>query len=158
IDPSLLPPDDSSYGFDNVADVQHASPMLMERYVALSRKIGSIVLGNTDLSPIEQTYKVPADLNQDGHLSGLPFGTRGGWAVQHSCPVAGKYRIRVRLMRELGGVIRGVNGPTPIELDVLRDGAVLQKFSIGGMLKKRIEGHGSPYDLMALLVKTEGAD
>src|SRR5207249_1114619 len=28
----LLPPDDSSYGFDNVAAVQRVSPTLMERY------------------------------------------------------------------------------------------------------------------------------
>jgi Protein of unknown function (DUF1592)/Protein of unknown function (DUF1588)/Protein of unknown function (DUF1585)/Protein of unknown function (DUF1587)/Protein of unknown function (DUF1595) len=158
IDDSLIPPDDSSYGFDNVADVQHASPMLMERYVSVSRKIASLAVGDTNISPIEQTYHVPADLNQDDHFSGLPFGTRGGWMVQHKFPVGGKYRIRVRLMRELGGVIRGVNGPDPIALDVLADGAILQKFSVGGMLKQRIEGHGSPYDLMALLVKTEGAD
>jgi hypothetical protein len=158
IDQSLLPPDDTSYGFDNVADVQHASPMLMERYVSVSRKISIVAIGDTNISPIEQVYRVPGDLNQDDHISGLPFGTRGGWVVQHKFPVAGKYRIRVRLMRELGEVIRGLNGPDPIELDFLEDGAVLQKFSVGGMLKQRIEGHGSPYDLMALLVKTEGAD
>jgi hypothetical protein len=158
IDQSLLPPDDSAYGFDNVADVQHASPMLMERYVSVSRKITSIALGDPNISPIEQVYHVPADLNQDDHLAGLPFGTRGGWIVQHNFPVGGKYRVRVRLMRELGGVIRGLNERDPVMLDILEDGAVLHKFTVGGMLKQRIEGHGSPYDLMALLVKTEGAD
>ena len=31
---SLLPADDSSYGFDNIADVLGVSPLLQERYLA----------------------------------------------------------------------------------------------------------------------------
>ena len=34
VDPSsLLPPDDSGYGFDNIADVLGVSPVLLERYL-----------------------------------------------------------------------------------------------------------------------------
>src|SRR5690349_8432277 len=36
IDPgATLPPDDSGYGFDNIADVLSVSPILLERYIAL---------------------------------------------------------------------------------------------------------------------------
>src|SRR4029434_9368002 len=34
----LLPPDDSSYGFDNIAGVLKISPTLMERYLAAAQK------------------------------------------------------------------------------------------------------------------------
>src|SRR5262245_18380232 len=36
---SLLPPDDSGYGFDNIADVLTVSPLLTERYLSVARKI-----------------------------------------------------------------------------------------------------------------------
>ena len=36
---TLLPADDSSYGFDNIADVLGVSPSLLERYVAAAAKI-----------------------------------------------------------------------------------------------------------------------
>ena len=40
VDPALLlPPDDSSYGFDNIADVLGMSPLLMERYVSAAEQI-----------------------------------------------------------------------------------------------------------------------
>ena len=38
---SLLPPDDSSFGFDNVADVLGVSPVLLERYIAAAEKISA---------------------------------------------------------------------------------------------------------------------
>ena len=46
--PSLLPPDDSAYGFDNIADVLGASPVLLERYLTAAGKISSLAAG---LSP-----------------------------------------------------------------------------------------------------------
>ena len=47
IDPALLlPPDDSSDGFDNNADVLGVSPALLERYLAAARKIGALALGD----------------------------------------------------------------------------------------------------------------
>ena len=36
---ALLPADDVSYGFDNIAGVQRMSPTLMERYLAAAQKI-----------------------------------------------------------------------------------------------------------------------
>ena len=35
---ALLPPDDSSYGFDNVADVLGVSPALLERYMGAAEQ------------------------------------------------------------------------------------------------------------------------
>ena len=41
----MLPADDVSYGFDNIAGVQRMSPTLMERYLAAAQKIGSVAVG-----------------------------------------------------------------------------------------------------------------
>ncbi len=44
---ALLPPDDESSGFDNIADVLTVSPSLMERYLSASWNISRMALGNT---------------------------------------------------------------------------------------------------------------
>ena len=38
---AMLPADDVSYGFDNIAGVQRMSPTLMERYLAAAQKISA---------------------------------------------------------------------------------------------------------------------
>ncbi|HEX5217922.1 MAG TPA: DUF1587 domain-containing protein, partial [Vicinamibacterales bacterium] len=43
---ALLPPDDESSGFDNIADVLTVSPSLMERYLSASWNISRAALGN----------------------------------------------------------------------------------------------------------------
>ena len=43
---SLLPPDDSGYGFDNIADVLGVSPVLLERYLSAAGKISALAVGD----------------------------------------------------------------------------------------------------------------
>ena len=42
---AYLPPDDSSYGFDNIADILGVSPVLQERYLAAALKIAPLAIG-----------------------------------------------------------------------------------------------------------------
>ena len=42
---ALLPPDDSSYGFDNIADVLGISPALLERYLTAADEISAVAVG-----------------------------------------------------------------------------------------------------------------
>ena len=42
----LLPPDDSSYGFDNMAGVLKLSPTLMERYLSAALKVSRLAVGS----------------------------------------------------------------------------------------------------------------
>ena len=42
---ALLPVDNSSYGFDNIADVLGMSPVLMERYLTAARRIAAVAVG-----------------------------------------------------------------------------------------------------------------
>jgi hypothetical protein len=51
VDPStLLPPDDSAYGFDNVGDVLGMSPVLLERFMEAANKVGALAIGDPEIS------------------------------------------------------------------------------------------------------------
>jgi hypothetical protein len=93
---SLLPGDDSSAGFDNIASALSVSPALMQAYVAAAAKISRLAIGDPTISPGETTYSVPRGVSQDGHVEGLPLGTRGGLLVEHVFPLKAEYEIRVR--------------------------------------------------------------
>jgi len=51
----LLPGDDESNGFDNIADVLKVSPLLLEQYLAASRKVASLAVGDPNTLPVAQT-------------------------------------------------------------------------------------------------------
>ncbi len=44
---SLLPADDESDGFDNIADVLKVSPSLLEQYLTASEKVSSLAVGRS---------------------------------------------------------------------------------------------------------------
>src|SRR5438552_18998005 len=75
---SLLPPDDSAYGFDNISDALGFSPLLQERYLSAAMKIGALAVGDPRVSPAGETYRIRQDLSQDQHIEGMPLGTIGG--------------------------------------------------------------------------------
>jgi mono/diheme cytochrome c family protein len=108
---ALLPPDDESSGFDNIADVLTVSPSLMERYLSASWNISRMALGNVNITPSTATYRVRPDLSQDQHLEGLPPGTRGGMKIDHTFPVDGEYVIKLRLWRNTFDLMRGMEDP-----------------------------------------------
>ena len=41
------------------------------------------------------TYRVAEDTTQNYHVEGLPFGTRGGLAIDHTFPSDGEYTFKV---------------------------------------------------------------
>ena len=93
---TLLPADDSSEGFDNIADALAVSPALVERYAAAAVKISRLAVGDPLITPSTATYRVPADLSQGDHLEGLPLGTRGGILVHHNFPLDAEYNFKIR--------------------------------------------------------------
>jgi mono/diheme cytochrome c family protein len=95
---SLLPPDDSTHGFDNVAASLGVSPALLEGYLSAAVKVSRLAVGSPSIEPTQDVYRAPAGLSQNVHVEGLPFGTRGGMVVRHHFPLDGEYSIRVRLM------------------------------------------------------------
>lgn len=128
----LLPADDiDAYGFDNMADVLTVSPALMERYLSAARKTARLAIGEEPLGPVSQIYEVPILLNQNDRMGDdLPFGSRGGVAMDHYFPVAGQYDLSLRLHRNYVNYIRGMGSQH--EIEVRLDGKLIQSFAIGG--------------------------
>jgi len=127
---ALLPPDDESSGFDNMADVLRVSPSLMERYLSASWNISRLAVGNMSIAPSTATYRVRPDLSQDQHIDGLPLGTRGGLLVHHTFPVDGEYVIKVRLWRNTFDLLRGMEDRHQIEISL--DGERIALVTAGG--------------------------
>ena len=130
VDVSALPADDSTYGFDNIADALGTSPLLLESYVTMARKISRMAIGSTGLPAVTTTYMTPEDLTQDYHLRDLPLGTRGGLRVEQYFAVDAEYEIRVRLRRTATGSIRGIAEEHQLEL--MLDGQRIGLFPVGG--------------------------
>src|SRR5215510_13837846 len=57
----LLPADDESNGFDNIADVLKLSPSLLEQYLAASRKISALAVGMSSIPVLTHRYAMPPD-------------------------------------------------------------------------------------------------
>src|SRR5262245_24105132 len=58
---SMLPADESSFGFDNAADGD-LSPTLLDRYVSAAETISKAALGRPTRSPGGETIRTPPDL------------------------------------------------------------------------------------------------
>ncbi len=127
---ALLPPDDESSGFDNIADVLRMSPALMERYLSASWNISRTAVGSMKIAPATSVYRVRPDLSQDQHLDGLPLGTTGGILVDHNFPLDAEYIIKLRLWRNTFDLVRGMEDPHDIEIAV--DGAPVKAAHPGG--------------------------
>jgi len=127
---SLLPPDNSAYGFDNIADVLGVSPSLQERYLAAAEKISALAVGDMHEGMATETYRVRQDLSQNQHVEGLPLGTVGGTLVRHFFPLDGEYQFKAGLYRTNFGNVRGIEHPHQIEITV--DGARIHSATVGG--------------------------
>ena len=139
----LLPPDNASSGFDNIADLLFVSPAAMERYVGAANKISRLAIGDPSIPEMVDIYRFPGDLPQDVQAENLPFGTRSGIAVRTDLALDGEYVIKV----ELAGASRDVN-----QLEVSVDGAraKLVDIAAGG-------GRGAPPPDTALYDTSEDA-
>ena len=127
---ALLPADDEQEGFDNIADVLSVSPTLIERYLAAARRISQLVVGDTSLRAVSEVYPVHGAMDQDGAVSDdLPFGSRGGTAIEHHFPVDGEYIIRLSLRKQEYGYVRGLGRSH--QLDVRVDGERVGGFTVG---------------------------
>ena len=128
----LIPTDaPDQYGFDNNADVLALSPLSVERYVSAAHKIAELAVGATPRGASINTYEVPLNLIQDDRLSEeLPFGSRGGAAIEHMFPVDGEYRITLNLQTNYVDFVRGYDQPHEVELSL--DGQHLETFAFGG--------------------------
>jgi mono/diheme cytochrome c family protein len=161
---TLLPPDESSLGFDNVT-VTNLSATLLNRYLSAAQTISRSAVGRAPSTPREDTYRIRPDITQDSHLEGLPIGTRGGIVIPYYFPRDGEYEVRVRLMRDRNESIEGLHETH--ELDVLLDRTRCKLFTIeppakgesdqtlDANLNTRIKVTAGPHDVgVAFLAKS----
>src|SRR5207244_2101235 len=103
---SLLPADDSSYGFDNIADVLSISPGLHDRYLSAARRISRLAVGDATLPVTVSVERSSPGLLQNDRMSDdLPFGSQGGLAFRHYLPADGEYAIAIRFFGSPRGTI-----------------------------------------------------
>ena len=126
----LLPADDASHGFDNIASSLRVSPTHLDRYLAAARKISRAAVGRAAAPPTTRVYTVPGDLSQERHLEGLPLGTRGGLRVRHGFPRDGEYEIRAKLALDILDNIPRFDETH--ELEILLDGERVERFRFAG--------------------------
>lgn len=142
---ALLPPDDSAFGFDNIASVLGSSAVLMERYLHAADRVSALAMGDPSTEASESVYRAKQDLSQDQHIEGLPFGTVGGMLVEHTFPLDGEYEFRLSFFRNNLEIMRGIERPHQVELSI--DGERLFLRTIGG-----------PEDLARMRNPTDGSD
>lgn len=91
-----LPADGLAAGFDNIGDALSMSPVLLESYLKVGRKVGELAVGVADPTPV--TDQFPATKSQAQWIGeGAPFGTRGGIVVRKYFPRSGEYELRAFL-------------------------------------------------------------
>ena len=113
---ALVPADDQSYGFDNIAGVLKVSPTLLERYMDAARTVSRLAVGASPLAPGGETFRIVSDSSQYRHRDGLPFGTRGGMSVEYNFPRDAEYEIELELLDLFAGA--PIREPHELELSV----------------------------------------
>ncbi len=137
---SLLPPDDSAYGFDNISDALGLSPSLQEHYLSAALKIGALAVGDPHVAPGSETWRIKQDLSQNQHIEGMPIGTIGGTHVRYNFPLDAEYVLQARLYRTNLNIVRGLASEHQVE------------FAIDGR-RMRLASFGGPVDLTSLFEK-----
>ena len=153
---SLLPPDDSAAGFDNIADVLGVSPALIEGYATAAAKISRLAVGDSSIGLDRVTYRAAGNLSQEDHLDGLPLGTRGGMIVRHTFPLNADYDLQIGPGRS--GGIGAVVTARAQDIDVTMDG---QPVDLQGKTQLRLPVEAGPHTIAVALVKKshiDGAD
>ncbi len=141
----LLPADDTGYGFDNIGDVLTVSPSLLERYLLAASKISRQAVGDTAMPASYETYTLRPGLKQDDRMSeAMPFGSRGGTAIQHRFPVDGEYEISVSLQRGRADDI--LSNGRERKLDLRLDDRRLELFTIAAGRGSQTFGAGEEAD------------
>ena len=137
-----LPEDNVKGNFDNNAAALQVSPNFINQYVYAARAVAEEAIGNPKAPAETVTYGDPANMiislppqgepgtgRQQHHLEGMPFGTRGGFVVEHNFPADGEYELTIGDMALAREVPRMEFENTVI---ALLDGKEFYRTTIGG--------------------------
>jgi mono/diheme cytochrome c family protein len=139
---ALLPDDNVKGHFDNNAAALQVSPSFVDQYIYAARAVALEAIGTAKAPPVTVTYGdvenmvislppsgAPGTGRQQHRLEGLPFGTRGGFVVEHNFPADGEYELTIGDMAMAREVPRMEFENTVI---ALLDGKEFYRTNIGG--------------------------
>ena len=143
IDATAWLPDDNVKGnFDNNAAALQVSPNFIDQYIYAARAVALEAIGNPKAPAETTTYGDVANMvislppdgapgtgRQQHRLEGMPFGTRGGFSVEHNFPADGEYELTIGDMALAREVPRMEFENTVI---ALLDGKEFYRTTIGG--------------------------
>jgi hypothetical protein len=127
----ILPPDDESNGFNNVADVLQVSPAFVDAYISAARQVAVEALGDRNAKAVGVQFAANPGVsgNQEFHVDGLPLGTRGGTQVVYDFPADGTYELSVG---NLAGALWVTNMEFKNHLIATYDGKKFFDTNVGG--------------------------
>ncbi len=117
-----LPLDTKSANFDNIADVQLPSAMLLDSYLDAAAEISRLAVGDPHASTGTSTYNIPRLGSQWERAEGAPVGTRGGTSVVHNFPADGEYVFNIALHAIPTGELYGLAAPFDQRIEVSVNG------------------------------------
>jgi mono/diheme cytochrome c family protein len=139
---TLLPDDNIKGNFDNNSSALQVSPNFVDQYIFAARAVAIEAIGNPKAPAITTTYgdvenmvislppgAAPGTGRQQHRLEGMPFGTRGGFYVEHNFPADGEYELTIGDMAMAREVPRMEFENAVV---VLLDGKEIYRTSIGG--------------------------
>jgi mono/diheme cytochrome c family protein len=92
---ALLPTDDISDGFDNIADVLKVSPSFLDQYINAARAVTVQALAGAPTSNPARVL-LRGNLDQNPFVEGgLPLGTQPVMLTEHLFPADGEYEFRI---------------------------------------------------------------
>ena len=141
---ALLPPDDMSHGFDNMADVLTVSPALLDGYIRGAGKISREAIGDPAARALTHTYSSPRVLSQTRHVEGTPMGTRGGISVVHNFPADGEYIFKLGFYYSPTGPLFGLNQGKGQQIEISVNGERVALLDIDPKMTLAKDGLKSP--------------
>ena len=137
----LLPADNASSGFDNIADLLFVSPVVMERYIAAAQKIARLAVGD---------MRAPVMVNIHKLVRAAAAGrTRRRAVVRH----ARRTRRRRAISRSMPSTSVDVETASaarePHEIELSVDGARVAVAGVGGAQRARRSARGRARDASA---------
>jgi hypothetical protein len=139
---AVLPQDNVEGHFDNNAAALQVSPSFVDQYIYAARAVALDAVGNPKAPPVTATYGDAANMvislppdgdpgtgRQQHHIEGMPFGTRGGFMIEHTFPADGEYELTIGDMALAREVPRMEFENTVI---ALLDGKEFYRTNIGG--------------------------
>jgi mono/diheme cytochrome c family protein len=146
---ALLPADDISDGFDNIASVLKVSPSFLDQYITAARAVTIQAVGSPLKEEAQRVTLRAGSADQNPYVpGGIPLGLTGT-VVEHNFPADGEYEIRGNGILTLDGVritpnariaikagihkIGSANAPrSPIESDTMLQSFVPGAGGVGG--------------------------